>query len=95
MNRKEFVKIVAKKYDTTQDFAKQICAAVFDTLNEQLDNGNDVYIYGFGSFKHETRKGKQLRHPKTGELMLIPEKDVISFKRSVSTVEKDNEDDDE
>lgn len=84
MNRKEFIKIVAKRYDTTQDFAKQICDAVFDTLNVQLNEGKDVYIYGFGTFKHDIRKGKQLRHPKTGELMTIPDKDIVVFKRTSS-----------
>lgn len=91
MNRKEFAKKFAERYNTTQMLAFDMCEAVFETLGHLLDVGEDVYIYGFGTFKHEVRKPKVVRHPKSGELMTIPEKHIISFKRATSSKEQENE----
>lgn len=93
MKKKDFAKVLAKKFDIAQDYALDITEAVFETLSETLDSGEDVYFYGFGTFKHETRKSKIVRHPKTGELMEIPSKEIIVFKRTVSN--KDNSSDEE
>lgn len=91
MNRKAFARIFADKYDITQDLAKQMCYSVFETLNEQLLQGEDVYIFNFGTFKHKTKKAKTVRHPKTGELMVIPEKTVITFVKSNNKSDDDEE----
>jgi len=82
VNRKELIKKIAKKYEVSQEFAMQMCDAVFGTINEELNSGQDVYIYGFGHFKHKTFKGKKFRHPKTKELMIGEERTDVVFKRS-------------
>lgn len=80
---KDFVRKLSERNDITLTCSKDICYAFIDTLNYLLDNSEeDVYLYGLGTFKHETRKAKVLRHPKTGELMTMPERNVITFKRT-------------
>lgn len=93
MNRADFIKLFAKKFEIPQTMAKEMCFAVFETLSEQLDNSNEnIHIYGLGTFKHEKRKSKVLRHPKTGELMTIPERDIITFKRAELKAQDESED---
>lgn len=91
MNRKEFAKILADKYDIAQALACDMCDAVFNTLSEELDKGEDVYIYNLGTFKQNLKKAKNVRHPITGEMMTIPERKVVSFKRAQNKREQ-NED---
>lgn len=83
MNRADFIKLFATKFEIPQTMAKEMCFAVFETLSEQLDASDEnIHIHGLGTFKHEKRKSKVLRHPKTGELMTIPERNIITFKRA-------------
>lgn len=84
MNRKEFARVFARKYDITNDLAKEMCFSVFETLKEQIDNGEDIYIYGFGTLKHKIRKSKILKHPKTGEFITVPEKTIVVFSETNS-----------
>lgn len=84
MNKKEFSKIVAKKFDLSQEYSLDLVRAVFATLSEVLNEGHNVYIYGFGTFKHKVRKAKRLRHPKTGEMIEMPEKKIIAFSETPS-----------
>lgn len=84
MKKKEFAKGFAEKHDITQDEARNICYAVFDYLAEMLDTGEDIYIYNLGTFKHKVRKAKNVRHPKTGEMTIVPERTEITFQRTVS-----------
>lgn len=97
MNRADFIKLFAKKFEIPQTMAKEMCFAVFETLSEQLDATNEnIHIYGLGTFKHEKRKSKVLRHPKTGELMTIPERDIITFKRAeIKETEEDEVEEEE
>lgn len=96
MNRADFVKLFAKKFEIPQTMAREMCYAVFETLSEQLDESTEnIHIYGLGTFKHEKRKGKVLRHPKTGELMTIPERDIITFKRAEIKPQEEGEDEEE
>lgn len=89
MKKKEFAKGFAEKHEITQDEARNICYAVFEYLGEMLDRGEDVYIHRLGTFKHEVRKAKNVRHPKTGEMTMIPERTVITFKRTVSKFDEE------
>lgn len=87
MTKKEFAKIVADKFSIAQYEALDTVDAVFETLNEVLDKyDEDVYICGFGTFKHKIRKEKQVRHPGTGEMTFVPERKVVVFERSKSKV---------
>jgi len=82
MNRKELIKKIAQKYEVSQDFAMHMCEAVFETINDELNSGNDVYIYGFGNFKHKVYKGKKFLHPITKEINFGADRTEVVFKRS-------------
>lgn len=85
MNAKEFSRLYAKTYGVTNEYAATICDSVFKLLGSSLyEKGEDITIYGFGSFKHKKMAEKRARHPVSGEMITIPERDVIKFKQTES-----------
>ncbi len=53
---------------------------ILDYLTEAMQQDERIEIRGFGSFALHIRPEKQGRNPKTGEMVLVPEKRVPHFK---------------
>ncbi len=83
VNATEFSRKYAETYNVSKKYAAMICESIFSMLGEVLyEDGEDVVIAGFGSFRHKKTAPKRVRHPGTGEMMTIPERDVIKFNPS-------------
>lgn len=63
----------------SQTEALAVVNAVLDTIQMRLQNGDQVRLRGFGTFKVTTRKASAGRNPRTGEPISIPEKRVAKF----------------
>ena len=50
------------------------------TISEALAEGNRVELRGFGAFSLKKREARVGRNPKSGELVNVPKKVVISYK---------------
>ena len=75
-------------------FSKDKSEAALETLLEliksTLASGEDIMVTGFGKFHVHTKSKRRGRNPKTGEvLMLVPRK-VVSFKCSGKLRERIN-----
>jgi len=79
---------VAKQNGVSQDVAKAIVADLFAELKNEVSEGNDVLVSGFGTFKWKHRAERKGRNPSTGEEMLIKASDVMTFKASKKKVVK-------
>lgn len=80
---KDFSRIYAKKFGVTYEYSQAICNSVFGLLGKLLyEEGQDVCIHRFGSFKHKETAPKRARHPGTGEMITIPAKTIIKFKET-------------
>lgn len=81
MNKSEFIDILVNKRPNLQ--VKQVQMAVnsiVEQLTHTLANGERIEIRGFGSFAVKQRDAHTGRNPKTGQTVLINEKQVIRFK---------------
>lgn len=79
-NRREFWRKFAERYGITYRDSEKICRDIFEFLGNLLyEEGEDVVITGFGSFKHKTAKPKRVTHPVTGEVMVMPERVFVKF----------------
>lgn len=82
--------IVDEVYDSvgiTKKEAADFVEAVFETMKETLEDGEEIKVSGFGKFEVR-RKGERVgRNPRTGVEIMIPERRVLRFK--VSQVFKD------
>lgn len=53
---------------------------VFEAVKAVVDQGEDVQIRGFGSFRLAHKKGRVGRNPRTGESIDIPARHEMKFK---------------
>ena len=59
-----------------------LVGSIFDTILEHLDKESIVKISGFGTFKVRKKNKRIGRNPKTKEVKIISERNVILFKPS-------------
>ncbi|CEN52800.1 MULTISPECIES: HU family DNA-binding protein [Capnocytophaga] len=81
MNKSELIRKVAERSEVSIKETSKIVEFLFQEISEGLKN-EDVIIKDFGTFKKSIRKARKGRNPNTGEILNIPEKEVVSFKPS-------------
>ena len=59
-----------------------IVESIFAIIKDDLDQGNDVMISGFGKWTVKTKKKRKGRNPQTGESLMIDARKVVTFKPS-------------
>ncbi len=70
----------------------QLVESVFDIIKDELANGNDVMISGFGKWSVRKKKPRLGRNPKTGEEMTIDARTVVTYKSADSLRSEINHD---
>lgn len=87
MTKAGIVDEVYESVGITKKEAADFVEAVFETMKETLEDGEEIKVSGFGKFEVR-RKGERVgRNPRTGVEIMIPERRVLRFK--VSQVFKD------
>ena len=82
MTKSELVKIVAERLKMNKKSAAQTVNEVFNVIIEALEKGDDdvkIQITPFGKFSKRTRKAREGRDPRTGEVIQISERTVPVF----------------
>jgi DNA-binding protein HU-beta len=90
MNKTELFAAVADKAGMTKAQAGAAIDAALQAIQEALANGDEVRIVGFGSFAVNQRAAGEGRNPRTGEKILMPARNVPSFKAGVAFKEAVN-----
>jgi DNA-binding protein HU-beta len=80
VNKQELVQAVASKAGMTRKDVGTVLDALMGTIQETVAGGEEVRLVGFGVFEARSRKVKEGRNPKTGEMVIIPAKTVPAFK---------------
>lgn len=80
MRKQELVKAVAEELGKSESEASSAVNAVFSVIENNLANGEDVTVSGFGSFKVVERSSREGRNPQTGEAMTIAAKKAPVFR---------------
>ena len=68
--------------------AKDLIDAFFETVGNSLEAGVDVKISGFGNFQLREKSARPGRNPKTGELVPISARRVVTFHASQKLKDK-------
>ena len=88
MNNKEFITELSQRsgysFDQTQKLVKQVIAS----MASNFDEGENVFVSGFGTFEVKERSERIMVNPSTGQRMLVPPKMVLSFKPVASVKQK-------
>jgi DNA-binding protein HU-beta len=79
MNKAEFAEQVATKADLSRREAELAVDAALKTIEEQLANGGEITLTGFGKFHVAARGARQGRNPQTGETIQIKASRIPRF----------------
>ena len=80
MNKSELITEVAYKTKLTKVVISKVLDAITETVTEEVSNGSDVTLIGFGTFKRNERAARKGRNPRTGAELDIPASKVPAFK---------------
>ena len=80
MNKSQLIKNIAASANLTQAQATAALQAFETSIIDELANGGEVALTGFGNFKVTERAARTGRNPKTGEALEIAASKVPSFK---------------
>ena len=75
--------VISKISEQTGIDKNDVSAAVeafFTVVKESMEDGDNIYIRGFGSFNLNYRPPRLGRNPKTGSKVQVPAKHVPHFK---------------
>jgi integration host factor subunit alpha len=82
MARKSIVDQIWKEGSISKKTLYSMLNYVFNLISEALQEGEEVKISGFGTFKVRQTKDRRGRNPKTGEMKVIKAKRTVQFKAS-------------
>lgn len=80
MNKSELIEKMAQSADMTKADAERALNSLVSTITNELANGGDVSLVGFGTFKVNERAARTGRNPQTGETIQIAAAKVPAFK---------------
>ncbi len=79
MNKTDLVYKIAEKADLSRTQSNSALDAILNGIAEALNNGDQVQLIGFGTFKVNHRASRTGRNPKTGEEIHILAANVPTF----------------
>ncbi|MBF0285617.1 MAG: integration host factor subunit alpha [Magnetococcales bacterium] len=88
MTKADLVEAVHSQMTITKKDAAELVDLLFELVREQLENGEEVKISGFGNFNVRSKNTRRGRNPKTGEEISITARKVMTFKPSQILKEK-------
>jgi len=66
----------------TKKQSVDIIESLLEIIKQQLENGEDVLISGFGKFCVKKKKKRRGRNPATGSDLILSQRKVVTFKCS-------------
>src|SRR5471030_2722441 len=79
---------IAKKTNVEQQKVKQIVQLTLDSIVDILSTEKRIELRNFGVFEVRTRKARKARNPRTGAEVMVPSKQVVTFKAGKIMEEK-------
>lgn len=79
--KRDLARIIAEKNGqiSIKD-AENIIENLTDAIIEAVAKGDNVRIFGFGTFLRRVRPGRTTRNPMTGKIVECPERNVVGFR---------------
>ena len=79
MNKADLIEAVAREANFTHVDTKRAIDATISVIQKALKRGDTVGLVGFGSFTVRKRAARTARNPRTGELIPIAARRVVTF----------------
>ncbi len=88
MTKAEVIAEIAERTGINKDDVQNTVEAFFKVVQKAMENGENIYVRGFGSFINKKRARKVARNISKNTAMIIDEHYVPSFKPSKAFIEK-------
>ena len=79
MNREQLSVVLSQRCDLTKNKAREILDSLTEIVAEELVQGQDVLLVGFGRFTLRERAARKGRNPKTGATIALPNTTSVGF----------------
>ena len=79
MTKRDLVILVAEKLGMKQSDVSRIIEGAFETITKSLCKGDRWELRDFGVFEVKIRASRTGRNPRTGELVPVSERRVVTF----------------
>lgn len=80
LTKSEISENLFEKLKLTKRDSKEFVEFFFEEVRKSLEKGEDVKLSGFGNFQLKNKKERPGRNPRTGEIILITQRRVVTFK---------------
>jgi integration host factor subunit beta len=80
MRKRDIVLKISEDTGIKQVVVKEVVQRTFDSILQALKTGKRIELRNFGIFQVKKRKKRIGRNPKTGEVVPVPERQVVVFK---------------
>lgn len=88
MNNKEFISELSSRTGYSADDSQKIVRQMIECMSQAFDEGDSVFMAGFGTFEVKKRLERVIVNPTTMQRMMVPPKLVLNFKPVQSIKEK-------
>ncbi|MBB5203708.1 integration host factor subunit alpha [Inhella inkyongensis] len=82
LTKAELAELLFDKLGLNKREAKDVVEAFFDMMSDSLHHGREVKLSGFGNFGLRLKAARPGRNPRTGELIPIEARQVVTFHAS-------------
>ena len=82
LTKAELADLLFDKVGLNKREAKDMIDAFFDRIGQSLETGVEVKISGFGNFQLRNKSARPGRNPKTGQMIPIAARRVVTFHAS-------------
>ncbi|MFZ9298853.1 MAG: integration host factor subunit alpha [Hylemonella sp.] len=82
LTKAQLAELLFERIGLNKREAKDMVDAFFELIVDQLIDGRDVKISGFGNFQIRTKAPRPGRNPRTGEAIPIGARRVVTFHAS-------------
>ena len=79
MNKQELIALIAEEHNMTKVKAHRVVNSIFDNIVKAVARGDAFQAIGLGTFKTVKRDARQIRNPRTGEVIQVPAAVVPKF----------------
>jgi integration host factor subunit beta len=80
MTKSEFIEVLSSELNLTSTKATGIVNTILDSMTDELVNGGNVEVRGFGSFTVREYESYEGKNPKTGKKTYVKAKKLPFFK---------------
>jgi DNA-binding protein HU-beta len=88
VTKAEVIQEIAEKTGLERADVSTVVEALFSVVKDNMKEGHNIYVRGFGSFVVRKRARKVARHIHDGKPLIIDEHFVPSFKPSKTFIEE-------